>query len=205
MLSQAADVARGRKASRGLQTHPPGPGGAGAPTCCPRQAWPTLSPHILRLPAEAGPEMEKLDLSSAGQWLYRVPKVLRAWQSPIPKRYIVRSLVHCATPPPSSSHLETRPGGTWGGLGEALERRGVQCSPQSPPLHDLTSSCSASVAPRPKASSLSTSEMLCAWRVPLGALFAPNSTTHAQTYTHTLSLTAQGFSILPTTLQRSPS
>ena len=151
-----------------------------------------LSPHKLRLPLlEAGPEMEKLDLSSAGQWLLPCSQGTQRLAEPC-SQALGTSSVHCRSPHPSS-HLKTRPVGLGGGAGEALERREVVLSRAPSPPH-LGPPAAWLLAPRPKAPSLSTSEMLCAWR---GLHLEPDlhrpCATHAQTYTHTLSFTSQGF------------
>lgn len=107
--------------------------------------------------------------------------------------YIVRSLFTAVPPTPP---VIWKPGrvGLGGGPGEALERREVVFTRAPSPPH-LTPPAARLLAPRPKASSLSTSEMLCAWRgASLGALFAPTLyNTCTNIHTHTLSLTAQGF------------
>jgi len=191
MLSQAADVAWGRKATAGDSwLHPPGPGGQGSTDLLPSagQAQSPLSPHILRLPLlEAGPEMEKLDLSSAGHWLLPCSQGTQSLAEPY-SQALGTSSVHCR--PPTTPPIISKPGrvGFGGGAGEALERREVVLTRAPSPPH-LTPPAARLLAPRPKASSLSTSEMLCAWRgASLGALFAPTLyNTCTNIHTHTLS------------------
>ena len=101
--------------------------------------------------------------------------------------YIVRSLFTALPPTPP---VISKPGrmGLGGGPGEALERREVVLTRAPSPPH-LPPPAARLLAPRPKASSLSTSEMLCAWRgASLGALFASTLyNTCTNIHTHTLS------------------
>ena len=115
MLSQAADVAWGRKATAGDSwLHPPGPGGQRSTACCPRQAWPSLlSPHTnyACLCWKRALKWRNLTCHLLASGSYRVPKVLSAWQSPMPKRWA--HLPSLPFPPPLQSS-QNQAGGTWG-------------------------------------------------------------------------------------------
>ena len=84
----------------------PGQEGRGAPTCCPRRAWPSLlSPHTSSfcLCWKRALKWRNLTCHLLANGSYRVPKVLRAWQSPIPKRWVHRPLTAVPPPPLQSS------------------------------------------------------------------------------------------------------
>lgn len=142
-------------------------GGQGSPGLLPSAglAQSPLSPHNLRLPLlEAGPEMEKLDLSSAGQWLLPCSQGTQRLAEPYSQAlgHIFRSL---PSPPPPTPPIISKPGrvGLGGGAGEALERREVVLTRAPSPPH-LASAAAWLLAPRPKASSFQHQRCLCAWR-----------------------------------------
>lgn len=192
MLSQAADVAWGRKATAGDSwLHPPGPGGQGSTGLLPSAglAQAPLSPHNLRLPLlEAGPEMEKLDLSSAGQW--RLPcsqgtqRLAEPWS-----QALGTSSVHCRPPHPSN-HLKTRPGGTWGWSWGGLGKEGGSAHQSALPS---TPRSSSSLAPSSQAQSsfpFNIRDAVCpAWGF-TWSLIGTDPVQHMHKHTHTLSLTS---------------